>query len=207
MEEKISFLSGTIDIEGLLDKNPKASRGVVIAHPHPLYGGNMRDFVVESIANAFRENGYATLKFNFRGVGRSRGHFDNGIGEQQDLAAAITCLRNGGIEKISLAGYSFGTWVIAHIDTDAWNIENVVFVSPPMGLMDFDGDLSAKHLKLVVTGSLDEFSPPHLIREKLERWGSSASLEIIPGSDHFYGGHHLTLESIISSFLRTSSAD
>jgi uncharacterized protein len=204
MEERISFLSGTIHIEGLLDKN-NASRGVVIAHPHPLYGGNMHDFVVESIANAFRENGYATLKFNFRGVGKSRGRFDDGIGEQSDLTSAIQYFFDSGVQKIDLAGYSFGTWVISRIDPAAWGIENVVFVSPPMGLMDFSADLSVKRLKLVVTGSLDQFAPPQVIRKKLDQWGSSAGLEIIAGSDHFYGGYHTALESIISSYLKKAS--
>jgi uncharacterized protein len=205
MEKRISFLSGAIHIEGLLNKS-EGPRGVVIAHPHPLYGGNMNDFVVESIGNAFLGHGYSTLKFNFRGVGKSRGQFDNGIGEQSDLTAAIRYLFDSGIQTIDLAGYSFGTWVISRIDPDVfgpdvWGIENVVFVSPPVGLMDFDGDLSVKRLTLAVTGSLDGFSPPDLIRKKLNQWRSKASLEIIAGSDHFYGGYHVTLESIISSHL------
>ncbi len=215
MEEKIGFLSGAIHIEGLLHKN-KTPRGVVIAHPHPLYGGNMHDFVVESIGNAYLDNGYTTLKFNFRGVGKSHGRFDNGIGEQSDLTAAIRYLFDSGIQTIDLAGYSFGTWVISRIDPDIFGpdifgpdafgpdvrgIKNIVFVSPPVGLMDFDGDLAVKRLTLAVTGNLDGFSPPDLIQKKLNQWRSTARLEIIAGSDHFYGGHHVTLESIISNHL------
>ena len=66
MEERITFNAGDNIIEGILKKNT-SEKGVVLAHPHPLYGGNMFDFVVESAANAFWDKGYTTLKFNFRG--------------------------------------------------------------------------------------------------------------------------------------------
>jgi uncharacterized protein len=200
MEDKIGFLSGTLHIEGLLNQN-RGGRGVVVAHPHPLYGGNMHDFVVESIANAFWDSGYSTLKFNFRGVGKSQGKFDNGIGEQSDLISAIHYLFGLGITEVDLAGYSFGTWVISRIEPDSAHIGQVVFVSPPFGLMDFEASFLVKRLSLVATGNLDPFSPPDLVRKKLAQWNCSAKLEVIAGSDHFYGGYHVTLESIIFAHL------
>ena len=102
MEERITFNAGDIIIEGILKKN-NSENGVVLAHPHPLYGGNMFDFVVESAANAFWGKGYTTIKFNFRGVGKSQGGFDNGRGEQEDLMAAISYLTDLGIKKIDMA--------------------------------------------------------------------------------------------------------
>lgn len=204
MEKRVNFFSDDLQIEGLVNKN-NSNRGVVVTHPHPLYGGNMFDFVVESIANAFWENGYTTLKFNFRGVGKSQGQFDNGVGEQLDLKAAADFLAGMGIEKIDLAGYSFGTWVISRIDHDVPGIKNVVFISPPVGFMDFSGDVFIHCLKLVVTGSLDEFAPPELIQQYLDQWQSKALLEVIEGSDHFYGGYHHRLETLISEHIKSGN--
>ena len=200
MEERITFNAGDISLEGILKKN-NTEKGVVLAHPHPLYGGNMFDFVVESAANAFWDKGYTTLKFNFRGVGKSRGRFDNGRKEQEDVKAAIRYLTDLGLKKIALAGYSFGTWVISQLDHDALNIDGLYYVSPPMGLMDFGEIEAINALKLVVTGSMDEYAPPAVLKRNLEKWNSSAHLEVIEGSDHFYGGFHLKLEQIFFAHL------
>ena len=200
MEERITFNADDITLEGILKRN-NTEKGVVLAHPHPLYGGNMFDFVVESAANAFWDKGYTTLKFNFRGVGKSQGHFDNGRGEQEDLKAAIRCLVDLDLTKIDLAGYSFGTWVISQLDHTSLNIGGLYYISPPMGLMDFGGIESMNALKLVVTGSVDEYAPPAVLKRNLEKWNSAAHLEVIEGSDHFYGGFHLELENIFSAHL------
>ena len=200
MEERITFKSGQINIEGILNKNT-SERGVVLAHPHPLYGGNMFDFVVESSANAFWNKGYTTLKFNFRGVGKSQGRFDNGKGEQEDLKAAISYLTDLGMKKIDLAGYSFGTWVISQLDHKSLGVEHLFYISPPMAMMDFGGNAAMNSIKLVVTGSLDEYAPPDILRRNLEKWNSPAKLEVIQGADHFYGGFHYKLEQIFSVHL------
>ena len=88
MEEKITFESGPCRLEGYWQAGAK-SNGVVITHPHPLYGGTMNNPVVETVQSAYQQNGYATLRFNFRGVGGSQGNFDNGLGDQDDVRAAI----------------------------------------------------------------------------------------------------------------------
>jgi len=200
MEEKISFFSGGLQIEGLFNKN-NSDKGAVITHPHPLYGGSMYDFVVESIANAFWQKGYATLKFNFRGVGKSQGDYDNGIGEQTDVCAAVSYLADLNLKQIDLAGYSFGAWVNARINPDAAGVQDLILVSPPVDFLDFQGINPILSLKLVVTGSSDGFAPPAMIQKMLDQWGSSADLEVIQGADHFYDGYHVKLETIISSYL------
>ena len=106
MASKIFFQSDDLQIEGLLDERT-TDKGVVVSHPHPLYGGNMYAAGVESILHAYWKKGYTTLRFNFRGVGSSRGHYDNGIGEQQDVRAALSFLVETGVGHIDLAGYSF----------------------------------------------------------------------------------------------------
>ncbi len=200
MEEKIDFLSEDYKIEGLLDKKSE-DKGAVITHPHPLYGGDMYNFVVGSIAQAYQKYGYTTLRFNFRGVGGSQGHYDEGIGEQNDLLAALSYLNAIGIKQIDLTGYSFGAWINAQAIRNDVFVKNMVMVSPPVGFVNFHPTTSLSPLKLVVTGSRDDIAPAHLIKKILPAWNPNAVFEIIDGADHFYGGYVEELESVVSSHL------
>lgn len=200
MAEKVTFKSNELLIEGLLDERP-GDKGVVISHPHPLYGGNMYAAGVESIVHVYWKKGYTTLRFNFRGVGSSQGSYENGIGEQQDVLAALTFLGETGIKAIDLAGYSFGAWVNAHAILQDTFVERMVMVSPPVGFMDFKEVAAIESLKLVVTGSRDEIAPPELIKKILPAWNPEARFEIIEGADHFYGGYLERLEIVLDTYL------
>ena len=103
-ENSVMFESGGLKLEGLLDR-ARGDAGVVIAHPHPQYGGSMHNNVVESLVKAYGKAGFTTLRFNFRGVGRSEGHYDGGVGEQQDVSGAVAYLKDLGMTTIHLAGY------------------------------------------------------------------------------------------------------
>jgi hypothetical protein len=109
MEEPIIFPSGACSIEGLLEKN-SATNGVVISHPHPLYGGNMHNNVVISITKTYQKMGYSTLRFNFRGVGNSQGSYGDGVGEQEDVRAAVSYLAGLNINQIDLIKKSYAGW-------------------------------------------------------------------------------------------------
>ena len=98
MEIEISFLSETYEIEGLLEKK-SPEQGVIITHPHPLYGGDMYNPVVDTLVTAYQQKGYTTLRFNFRGTGSSQGYFDDGKGEQQDVRAAFSYFFENGHRK------------------------------------------------------------------------------------------------------------
>ncbi len=201
MVEKIKFLSENYEIEGLFNKRDK-NKGVVITHPHPLYGGDMYNLVVETIVHVYNIKGYSTLKFNFRGVGKSQGQYDNGVGEQKDVLAALSFLADMGMEKIDLAGYSFGAWVNAHavIQEDIF-VENMMMVSPPVGFMDFNAINAMNVLKFVITGSRDDIAPVDAVKKMLPIWNPNARFEIIDGADHFYGGYLEQLESVLSSCI------
>ena len=198
MEEKIIFLSEDYKIEGLLDKQSE-DNGVVITHPHPLYGGDMHNFIVDLIARAYSEKGYTTIRFNFRGVGKSKGSYDNGTGEQEDVHAAIATLAKMDFKSIDLAGYSFGAWVNALAIGKSNFIGNMVMVSPPVGFVDFSPVNSIPCLKLVVTGSIDDIAPADRIKNMCPAWNRKAHLEIIKGADHFYSGCMDKLEAVLSS--------
>ena len=128
METGISFSCEDFKIEGLLSRDD-SDKGVVISHPHPLYGGDMHNNVVSAIQRAFQNKGYTTLRFNFRGVGRSGGRYAKGIGEQKDVQSALALLEEMGIAKIHLAGYSFGAWVNAQAMEEITNLAGMLMVS------------------------------------------------------------------------------
>lgn len=200
MVKKVTFLSEDYEIEGLFNKRDQ-DKGVVVTHPHPLYGGDMYNLVVETIVHVYYQKGYSTLKFNFRGVGKSQGEYDNGVGEQKDVLAAIAFLFEMGIKQIDLAGYSFGAWVNAHAIREDAPVQNIMMVSPPVGFMDFQPISVMSGLKLVIAGSRDDIAPVDIIRKTLSVWNPDARFEVIDGADHFYGGYLGQLESVLSSCI------
>ncbi len=200
MEEKISFFSQNNRIEGILNTN-STDQGVVITHPHPLYGGNMHNPVVETIANVYQQKGYTTLVFNFRGSGNSQGIYDNGTGEQKDVLAAFSFLENQGINAENLAGYSFGTWINALVEPKCAQIKKMIMVAPPVNMLDFKSITSITSLKYVITGSTDDIAPADIVKKMVIGWNKSAVFEVIDGADHFYSFHIDKLESILVSCL------
>ena len=200
MAERITFLSEEYEIEGLLNKRDE-KKGVVVTHPHPIYGGDMNNMVVESIVHVYHMKGYSTLKFNFRGVGRSQGTYDNGLGEQKDVLSALSFLADMGMERIDLAGYSFGAWVNAHALQKDILTTQMIMVSPPVGFMDFKSIVKMNPLKFVVTGNRDDIAPADVIEIMIPTWNPNARFAVIDGADHFYGGYLNQLESVLSSTI------
>ncbi|MBA3030550.1 MAG: alpha/beta fold hydrolase [Desulfobacteraceae bacterium] len=200
MMQRISFDCEGLALEGLLNPNP-SSKGVVIAHPHPLYGGDMHNPVVASMAKAFEKKGYTTLRLNFRGVGNSRGDYDNGEREQKDILAAAAHLTDLGMTRVDLSGYSFGAWVISRLTDLPPAVKQIILVAPPIAMMPFNPSPALDRVKAMITGSEDDIAPAAQLRKLLEDLKSGAKLEVIPGADHFYAWHTDALESSISSFL------
>jgi len=128
----------------------------VICHPHPLYGGSMSNKVVHMIAASFKQLGVATLRFNFRGVGRSEGNFDQGLGEADDLQALAAWFRERHPDSpLWLAGFSFGAYVV----TRACRVvepERLLLVAPPVTMFDFDSLPPIEVPYMVVQGGDDE---------------------------------------------------
>ena len=197
MEDQITFQSEPGLIEGRLGQGDP-DKGVVITHPHPLYGGDMDNPVVRAIAKAFQKNGYTTLRLNFRGVGSSQGSYADGIGEMDDVTAALSYLGESGISQFHLAGYSFGAWVNAGLMARQPDIDTMVMVSPPVAFIDFKNIDAIDCLKLIVTGSRDEIAPSHLIDRLRAKWNPEARFEIIEGADHFYWGYMDQLQHILA---------
>lgn len=199
-EEMIKIKSGTIWLEGLLNNLP-GERGVVVSHPHSLYGGDMHNNVVEAVCRAYQENGYSTLRFNFRGVGQSEGGFDDGNGEQDDVEAALEYLSGLGKKDLDLAGYSFGSWVNACGLNRYEGINKMIMISPPVDLMDFSSLGFNSKIKLIICGTDDEISNWRSVEKAIEAWNPGAFFKIIQGADHFYWGKTSEIEEILNEFL------
>ena len=179
---------GPCRLEGKL-RPAGRERGVIVAHPHPLYGGDMHNPVVTTVAETFTAAGWTSLTFNFRGVGRSQGTYSDGRGEIDDLLAARDFLLEYGIAEVVLAGYSFGAWVIA-LAAAAGRLgdEKLFLVSPPAAFLEFPANLELPGLVQVITGEHDEIAPPDLVASLTAAWNPIAQLTVLPGCDHFYGG-------------------
>ena len=199
-EQQVSFMSGALILEGLIRDMP-GDEGVVVTHPHSLYGGSMHNNVVESLINVYQQSGYSTLRFNFRGVGGSQGEYDQGQGEQKDVKSALRYLFENRKKAVDLAGYSFGAWVngLACLNEDAF--QRMIMVSPPVAFLDFDSMLPTPKLELVIAGSQDQMAPVELIEAILPKWNPLARLEVIEGADHFYFGYTGQLENVVAEYL------
>jgi alpha/beta superfamily hydrolase len=203
-ESRIRIDAGGLRIEGLLE-NSSGEKGLVMTHPHPLYGGTMHNNVVRSVVHAYREMNYSTLRFNFRGVEGSEGQFENGFGEQEDVKAALAYMSGIGKKAIDLAGYSFGAWVNALGLAEFEDAQRLIMVSPPASVIDFGFLEHNPKIKLVICGSRDEITEYKKVEEMLPKWNEKAMFRVIEGADHFYSGYEERLIEIIGEFLRNSA--
>jgi alpha/beta superfamily hydrolase len=196
--------AGSLELEAQL-REPKAGlRGAaVFCHPHPLYGGTMNNRIVYRAAKAAAEAGFAALRFNFRGVGRSTGQFDHGIGEKEDATAAIRWLgMRYPTAALALVGYSFGAGVGLEAAYLEPRIRALVGLGLPLDLYDFGYLLSTSKPALYIVGTQDEFCSEESLDSFADRLPSTSSLHRIEGSDHFFTGYMEVVESLIADFFR-----
>ena len=127
-------------LEGRYHRSKQENPSVaLILHPHPLYGGSMNNRVVYQIFHCYARRGFSVLRFNFRGVGRSQGVYDEGDGELSDAAAALDWLQstNPDSPQCWIAGFSFGAWIAMQLLMRRPEITGFVSVAPPANLYDF----------------------------------------------------------------------
>jgi len=202
----IEFPCGKIMLEGIFSL--PGGRGsfplLIVCHPHPLYGGNMANNVVEAVCEEAGGKGLAWLKFNFRGVGRSGGSFGNGIGEKEDVQAAVSFGKeqpeiDGG--RIGLCGYSFGSLVAFAAAVEDSRIRAVAGISPfiqPETLLE-----NYTHPKLFVWGDRDSFLDPQKLGQQVQNLPNPKEVAVFPGVDHFWSGQEAPLaEKVVSFFVK-----
>ena len=190
-------------LEAAVAVPPGAGAGVVLCHPHPLYGGDMDNPVVIRAAEVAREHGLATLRFNFRGVGSSTGEHGGGQAEQLDARAALDDLRHrlAPPATVLLVGYSFGAAVSARVAADG-GIAALGLIAPPLARLEPTGlpDVPATLPLLVVAGSEDELCPRAAL-DRLQTRMPHARLEVIDGANHFFFGKLYPLGQAIGAWL------
>ncbi|GMV39589.1 MAG: hypothetical protein AMXMBFR64_13050 [Myxococcales bacterium] len=204
--ETVEFTGPAGRIEGLLTI-PEGARGAaVMCHPHPLFGGTMNNNVCFHGALALAESGRATLRFNFRGVGRSEGTYDEGRGEQDDLRAALRWLiERTGDEAPIIGGFSFGSRValaVASTWTDPRPPAAVVAVGIAPRYLDLASLPVCPVPTLVVQGDADEYGPLEDVRPLVSRWG--AELRVVEGAGHFFVGRLDELRAVVGSSILIS---
>lgn len=198
---EIPFTEGSL--EGLFFE--ASSNAALITHPHPLYGGEMRNSVVHRIARTYQKYNYSTLKFNFRGVGKSNGTHGNGIGEQEDISASLNFLISKNITSIDLVGYSFGAWVNYLFASKNNYSGRLILISPPIDFIDFEPVEDLFSLKLAIVGDRDDFVDKERLSKKMEKWNKDAGFHVLIGCDHFYSGCLDQLETKLEDFLGESN--
>jgi alpha/beta superfamily hydrolase len=180
-----------VSIDGLLAHGrPGGLRAaVVLAHPHPQYGGTMHTKTVYQSAKALARIGCAVLRFNFRGVGRSAGAFDDGLGEQRDFTAAADFMahRYPGV-PLWAAGMSFGSWVGLTTAAADPRIALLLGIAMPVSKYDFAAVGSSPKPKFFIHGEDDEICSSRLLREFYARAAEPKELAIIDAADHLFDG-------------------
>jgi hypothetical protein len=167
----------------------------------------MHNDVVEAVVQAYAEEGFSTLRFNFRGVGRSEGRYEEGVGEREDVKGAVGYLSGLGKGPLDLVGYSFGAWVNALAIEMLSRVGRMIMVSPPANFMSFDFLEHSEKLKLVIVGSRDDIAGPERVERMTTRWNPDAIFTKIEGSDHFYAGYTDPLKTVIKGFLHQEKRD
>ncbi len=189
-----------IVLEGLFHRGKKG--GVIIAPPHPLFGGSMDNPVVAEMAYAFFKAGYSTLRFNYRGVGGSQGKpSGDPLKGVDDYLAAIKVEReNTGEEDIIGSGYSFGAYITYLVWQRGERLKRMILLSPPTRLFGFDFE-KIEVPTLIIAGGRDRFLDPELL-EKAHKENPHIYLQTIPEADHFYFRGLAEIGRIIERWLQ-----
>jgi len=171
----------------------------VVCHPHPLYGGSLQNTICVRAARALRECGFATLRFNFRGVGKSEGKHDGGGAEEGDALAAFDALRERfGYVPAWGVGYSFGARTVCNLAAGEERIERAVLIALPVKTFGLGRLEDLRRPALLVFGELDEYGT----ESELPELGSHLEVHTIQGADHFFRGRTPLVEEHVRTYAR-----
>jgi alpha/beta superfamily hydrolase len=207
-EEQITFYSGELTLEGMIARPDTSTveRGAVVCHPHPLYGGSMYNNVVEAALEAMWRLGWATLRFNFRGVGQSEGEHSSGSGEADDAVAAVHFMAHElaiSSQKIVLAGYSFGAMAALNAASKLTDLGALMLIALPLRMAEADALNQINAPIVLAAGDHDNYCPPAQLQAMNQALGSRAQLKIISGADHFFGGYEAELADALEGMLKS----
>jgi len=180
----------------------------IILHPHPEHGGTMNNKVTHNLHYAFHKMGFTVLRFNFRGVGRSQGEYDQGIGELSDAAAALNYLQtmNPNAKHCWVAGFQFGAWIGMQLLMRRPEISGFISVAPPANMYDFSFLAPCPASGLIINGSEDKVVPPEPVAELVEKLhqqkGITITHEVIEGAGHFFDPGMTEMLDLTDAYVR-----
>lgn len=204
------FFNGPVGrIEGMYAEasDPKAPVALVL-HPHPQHGGTMNNKVVYNIYKTLFENDFTVLRINFRGVGKSMGTYDEGVGEMTDAATAIDWLQaHFPLNRCNLiAGFSFGAWIAMQLIMRRPEITNFISVSPPVNKYDFSFLSPCPIPGLIIQGDADSVVSEESVHDLAQRVNKQKNIKVdyrmIPGADHFFRDKIDVMNSEIDDYLK-----
>jgi alpha/beta superfamily hydrolase len=206
-ESRATITCGNLALEGKLSlpEGEAACAGVVVCHPHPLYGGTMDNNIVIAVSQALAQASIASLRFNFRGVGESQGFYSEGIGEQDDVKAAIGCLISQeavDLDRIGLCGYSFGAGVALDVAAKDPRVKALALVSPilaPSSPVE-----SYAMPKLLLWGSQDLALPDVDLKKFTDDLPDPKQFKVISGADHMWWGYEDKVGERVAEFFTSS---
>jgi len=189
-------------LEALLEEPEfgEPREAMLVCHPHPAHGGTMHNKVVYRLARGLRRSGAAVLRFNFRGVGRSEGVYDQAVGELEDARAALAWLRDRyPALPYSLAGFSFGSRIILRLGCALEGAARLIAVGFPTWREDNTYLSKCATPKVFVQSTQDEFGPSEALNLLYENFTGPKRLIYIPAEDHFFKGSLEDLEETIAA--------
>lgn len=173
----------------------------IICHPHPLYGGTMHNKVVTTLMRVFADLGLRTVRFNFRGIGKSTGSYAEGLGETEDLFAVMEWVKKTcPTDAIWLAGFSFGAAISARAAAQT-SVAQLVSIAPPVPRFSLIGLPPITCPWLVVQGEQDEVIEPEAVFAWIDTLNPKPRLIRMPGASHFFHGQLLELRRLLETAL------
>ena len=206
-QSAVSFKVKGLSFEGVIaqpDGDDGPFPGVVICHPHPLFGGNMDNNVVLSVSFALAQQGFVSLRFNFRGVGNSEGEHSKGELEQQEVLGALELLKawpsvDG--KRLGLAGYSFGSSVILGSPDLHKKAKAFALISPPLTALQGTELKKNKQPAFVIAGDRDKLAQSDQFATVLDSFTHPPACHIVSGSDHYWFGYEEQLAPQVVEFF------
>jgi len=179
----------------------------LVLHPNPQHGGTMNNKVVYAIYQSFVARGFSTLRFNFRGVGRSQGDFDSGQGELSDAASALDWAQshNPNAADCWIAGFSFGAWICMQLMMRRPEIGGFLSIAPPASMYDFSFLAPCPASGLILHGDKDDVVPIDSVSKLATKLGKQKNITIdfrtVGGASHFFNDHLDKMVREVDSYL------
>ena len=179
----------------------------ILLHPHPKFGGNMNNPIIFNLYHTFIKKGFSVLRFNFRGVGKSQGIFDHGIGELSDAAASLDWIQSQVSDSKGcwVAGYSFGAWIAMQLLMRRPEIEGFISIAPPANMYDFNFLAPCPSSGIILHGEEDKVVPRDDILKLVDKLQTQRNINIeyknISGANHFFENKTEKLTNEVNKYL------